>query len=125
VTRGADDETNSLRSVADKVAEMEAALTTGQVATGTAFADQLVALTTELLDEIDRDARHDLERDAELISTLRVYRNAAFVFRRVADAGGEPDPAMRKLCASLIEQGHDHLRALIGETPPGDNTSKD
>jgi hypothetical protein len=94
---------------------MESALITGQVETGAAFADLLVVLTTELLDELDRDPRHDLERDAELISTLRVYRNAAFVFRRLADAGGEPDPGMRTLCATLIEQGHDHLRAFAGQ----------
>jgi hypothetical protein len=124
VTRGADDATNPLRSLADKVAEMESALITGQVATGAAFADRLVALTTELLDELDRDPRHDLERDAELISTLRVYRNAAFVFRRVADTGGKPDPAMTTLCATLIEQGHDHLRAFIGQTPE-ENKSKE
>ena len=124
MTQGADDATNSLRSVADKVAEMESALITGQVAAGTAFADALVAVTTELLDELDRDPSHDLERDAELISTLRVYRNAAFVFRRLADAGGEPDPAMRTLCATLIEQGHDHLRAFMGQTPE-ENKSKE
>jgi hypothetical protein len=93
---------------------MESALITGNLATGAVFADGLVAATTELLDKVDRDSRHDLDTDAELISTLRVYRNAAFVFRRLADADGEPDPAMRTLCATLIEQGHDHLRAFYG-----------
>lgn len=117
MTRGADDATNSLRSVADKVGEMEAALIMGQLATGTAFADLVVAQTTALLDELDLDPSHDLERDAELISTLRVYRNAAFVFRRLADGSGEPDPAMRTLCAALIERGHDHLRAFMDQTP--------
>jgi hypothetical protein len=103
---------------------MESALITGQVETGTAFADLLVALTTQLLDEIDRDPRHDLERDAELISTLRVYRNAAFVFRRLADADGEPDPGMRTLCATLIEQGHDHLRAFVGQDPDQEHSTE-
>ena len=117
MTRGADDANNSLRSVADKVAEMESALITGQLSTGAAFAALLVGLTTELLDRLDSDRSQDLEREAELISTLRVYRNAAFVFRRLADPGGEPDPATRSLCATLIQQGHDHLRAYMGRTP--------
>jgi hypothetical protein len=99
---------------------MESALIAGQVAAGTAFADALVAATTGLLDELDRDPSHDLDRDAELISTLRVYRNAAFVFRRLADAGGEPDPAMKALCATLLEQGHDHLQVFLGQTPEED-----
>jgi hypothetical protein len=103
---------------------MESALMAGQVAAGTASADLLVALTTDLLDEIDRDPGHDLESDAELISTLRVYRNAAFVFRRLGDGGGEPDPAMRTLCATLIKQGHDHWRTFVGETSE-ENKSKD
>ena len=95
---------------------MESALITGQLSTGAAFAALLVGLTTELLDERDRDPSHHLDRDAELISTFRVYRNAAFVFRRLADIGGEPDPVLRALCLTLIEQGHDHLRAFIDQT---------
>jgi hypothetical protein len=96
---------------------MESALVQGRVATGAAFADELVATTTRLLDQLDLDPHHDLERDAELISTLRVYRNAAFVFRRLADSVGEPDPAMETLCATLIEQGHEHRQAFTGHDP--------
>ena len=96
---------------------MESALIAGQVSTTTGLADGLVGLTTELLDEIDLVPSPDLERDAELLSTLRVYRNAAFVFRRLADSDGEPAPAMNALCANLIEQGHYHWRAFMGQTP--------
>ncbi len=96
---------------------MEAALIAGQMSIGTGLADGLVALTTELLDEIDLFPSPDLEREAELISTLRVYRNAAFVFRRLADSDGEPDPALSALCNNLIEQGHYHWRAFMGQTP--------
>jgi hypothetical protein len=117
VIPGDDDANHPLRPVGDMVGEMEAALTSGRLAIGTGLADALVALTTELLDEIDLDPSPDLEKEAELISTLRVYRNAAFVFRRLAGADGEPDRAMKTLCINLIEQGHDHWRAFMGQTP--------
>ena len=117
MTCWADDATGPLRSVVELVTRMEAALVQGRVTLGAAFADELVSVTTQLLDELDLDPRHELERDAELISTLRVYRNAAFVFRRLADAMGEPDPEMETLCATLIHQGHDHLQAIMGHTP--------
>ena len=117
VTPRADDPTGYLRSVADQVSGMESALVTGNLAAGTAFANALVAVTTELLDSIDLDPNRDPEKDAELVSTLRVYRNAAFAFRRLAGASGEPDPALETVCAALIEQGHDHLRTVKGQTP--------
>jgi hypothetical protein len=91
---------------------MESALVIGDLPTGTAFANALVAVTTELLDALDLDPNRDPERDIELVSTVRVCRNAAFVFRKLAGASGEPDPGLRTVCTSLIEQGHDHLRTL-------------
>ncbi len=102
---------------------MESALVTGNLSAGTAFADALVAATTEILDALDLDPKRDPKMDAELVSTLRVYRNAAFVFRKLARASGEPDPALGTVCATLIEQGHDHFRTLNGQTPePGQST---
>jgi hypothetical protein len=103
---------------------MESALISGESAIDTGLADALVAVTTELLDQIDLVPSPDLDKEAELISTLRVYRNAAFVFRRLADAVGEPDPAMTALCTNLIEQGHYHWRVFMGQTPE-ENTSKE
>jgi hypothetical protein len=95
---------------------MESAIVTGNLATGTAYANAVVVVTTELLDELDLDPSEDPDRDAEIVSTLRVYRNAAFVFRKLAVGVGEPDPAMETLCAAMIAQGHDHLRAFMGQT---------
>jgi len=91
---------------------MEAALVAGDLEAGTALANAIVAVTTALLDELDLDPVRDLDRDADIISALRVYRNAALVFRRFAGASGEPDSELGPLCATLIEQGHHHLRAL-------------
>ena len=109
------DETGRLRSVVDNVAGMESALVSRDLAGGTTFADALVDVTTEFLDDLDLDPGTDPERDAELISTLRVYRNAAFVFRKLAGGSEEPDAVTQTVCAALIEQGHDHLRTLIDQ----------
>jgi len=79
-----------------------------------------VTSTTELLDALDLDPGHDPEPSAELVSTLRVYRNAAFVFRQLVDTSGETDPATAALCASTIVQGHDHWRAYMNMTHRGD-----
>ena len=132
---GGDDEpTGWLRPVADNVTGMQRALVAGDVTVGTSFADALVAETTRLLDAIDRrhdDARLEQEPDhgpererpesavweAELISALRVYRNAAFVYRRMAAAAGVVDPALASVCEAMIEQGHDHWRALTDGPP--------
>jgi hypothetical protein len=122
VTRWADDAIGPLRSVAETVAEMESALVTGNVRVGTASADEVIAVTTALLDELDRDSNPDPARDVELISTLRAYRNAAFVYRKVAGVSGEPDPGTGTLCAAMIEQGHDHLRAFLNRAS-GDGQS--
>ena len=112
VTPWADDPTGHLRSVTDQVSGMESALATGDPSTGTAFANALVDITTELLDALDLHPNRACENDAELVSMLRVYRNAAFVFRKLAGVSGEPDPALERVFAALIEQGHDHLRTL-------------
>lgn len=117
VTPWADDLAGRVRSVEDQVAGMECALVTGNLVTGTAFANELVVVTTELLDALDLDPPRDPEKDAELVSTLRVYRNAAFVFRRLAGVSGEPDPTLGTVCTALIEQGHDHVRTLKGQIP--------
>jgi hypothetical protein len=112
VTSGIVDPTGRLGAVRDRVSEMESALATTDLEAGTASANAIVAATTALLDELDLDPIRDRDRDADLISALRVYRNAALVFRRISGASAEPDPSLRPLCAALIEQGHHHLRAL-------------
>jgi hypothetical protein len=112
VSGRADDPLARLKPVADRVAELEAALGTGSLARSIASANKLVAGTTTLLEELDVDHKGhgDDDSDAELIAALRVYRNAAFAFRKLARSGGEPDPTLEAVCSAMIEQGHDHLR---------------
>jgi hypothetical protein len=105
---------------------MQAALVAGEFTTGAVYAHAVVAETTRVLDAIDElhperapdgDVQTRALWEAELISALRVYRNAAFVFRRMAGADGEPHPVLATICGAMIEQGHDHWRALTGELP--------
>ncbi len=110
MTAWADDSARRLRSVEVMVVGMHSALVGGDLAGGGASADEIVAVTTEMLD-------HDHEPDAELVATLRVYRNAAFAYRKLVDAGGETDPGLAAACDALIEQGHDHLRAYLDGGP--------
>jgi hypothetical protein len=107
-----DDPSAGLGSVVENVDGMESALFGGNLAVGMSCANALVPLTTEVLDKLDLESNRDPERDSEIVSALRAYRNAAFVFRKMARAGGDPDPALRALCESLIDEGHDHMRTL-------------
>lgn len=68
MTSWADDEGGRLRLVTDQVSGMESALVTGRLAAGIAFADAVVAMTTDLLDELDLDPNRDPENDAERVS---------------------------------------------------------
>jgi hypothetical protein len=95
---------------------METALSTGDVAGGISFADSVVAMTTDLLDAIHVRPCEDPEWDAELISTLRVYRNGAFVFRSLLSVDVESDRGTTSVCMAILQQGHDHLRALVGQS---------
>jgi hypothetical protein len=113
VTAWADDPAGHLRFVQDKVAGMQSALITGDLSSGEASADEIVAVTTQLLQEIHLDGDRDHELAAEVVATLSVYRNAAFAFRKLADARGGPDQTLVTACAALIDQGHDHLRAYL------------
>jgi hypothetical protein len=124
LSAGDDGSTGWFDPVVASVAGMQAALVAGEFVSGTVFADAVVAETTRVLDAIDE--HHPRAPDggqtsalweAELISALRVYRNAAFVFRRMAGADGEPHPVLATICGAMIEQGHDHWRALTGELP--------
>jgi len=116
--RGAFDWQSGLDSVVQGVRGMQSALVTGDVATGIAFADAVVAMTTALLDELDLHPCSDPEWDAELISTLRVYRNGAFVFRNLPTIDARLDRDTEAVCMAILEQGHDHLRALVGQSSP-------
>ncbi|HEY7947937.1 MAG TPA: hypothetical protein VID75_09680 [Acidimicrobiales bacterium] len=103
---------------------MQSALGTGDLAHGTGSADELVTMTTRLLEELDRernrDNDNDHEHDAELIAALRVYRNAAFAFRKLAGARDGLDGTLRAACVAMIELGHDHVRAYWGRDDPLD-----
>jgi hypothetical protein len=89
---------------------VEAALSSGTLEAGTAAAEDLVTATSELLTTLD----HDPGAPGELVAALRVYRNAAFVFRRLAADTRGLDPRRVAACAAMIGQGHDHLRAIVG-----------
>lgn len=77
---------------------------------GTAAADAVVALTSDLLVESVSQHDADPEAQAELVAALHTYRNAAFAFRRFAKASGTGADALALACAELLGQGHDHLR---------------
>jgi hypothetical protein len=119
VTGWGDDPTGYLRSVHDNASGMQFALTTRDLASGQASADETVAVTTRLLEKFnlerdhDHDRDHDHEPDAELVASLRVYRNAAFAFRKLADVRGGPDPTLETACTALIDQGHHLLQAYL------------
>jgi hypothetical protein len=116
VTSWAEDLTGRLRSVQCKVAAIESALGTENLRTGAEAAHELVVLTTGLLEDIELRATDDSEAEAKLIATLRVYRNAAFAYRKLAGVSGESDPAMASVCLAMIEHGHE-LRALFDQDP--------
>ncbi len=115
-TPGALDWQGGVCSVVQGVRGIESALSTGDVAGGISFADAVVAMTTDLLDAIDLRPCEDPEWDAELISTLRVYRNGAFVLRSLVAVDAESDRDATSVCMALLQQGHDHLRALVGQS---------
>jgi hypothetical protein len=108
-----DDLFSRLSRVSECVAGMESCLGTRRPSEGSIFADALVQATTELLDDLDQTLNTDPAWDVELISTLRVYRNAGFMFRKLAGPEGRGDPATEERCATLIKQGHDHVRVLV------------
>ena len=99
-----------LTAVTRKVVILEAALQREDFHADLSAADQLVAATARLLEEL----QHDPAIDPELTAALQVYRNAAFAFRRLARTrGDETNAAIASACATLIEQGHDHFQRFI------------
>jgi hypothetical protein len=94
---------------------MEIVLHREDFASGTAAADHLVAVTTHLLDQI----RHDPNTDVELAAALQVYRNAAYLFRKLARPGSEVDAEMPGVCQTLIDQGNDHFDRFVRGIQPG------
>jgi hypothetical protein len=95
---------------------MRSALETNDLAKGAVPANKLVALTTEFLDEFDLNRVPEHDRDTELVAALRVYRNAAFAFRKLADPTEDTDSTLVSACIALIEQGdlllQSHLNRL-------------
>jgi hypothetical protein len=111
VTDWIDDPTGRLRSVEHNVSQMESV--------GSAAAAEVVALTTELLEELEMEEANEPDTVSNLIATLRVYRNAAFAYRKLAGVNGEPDAAMADVCVAMVEHGH-QLKALLDQIPdPG------
>jgi hypothetical protein len=104
------------------VSTIGSALVTGNLEAGAAAALELVAFTSRWLEELEPAVSEDDETEAMLVATLRVYRNAAFAFRKLAGVNGSPDPAMADVCSAMIEQGHE-LRALVDRDPGGRNST--
>ena len=75
-------------------------------------ADDVISLTTQLVTELEHADYHD-PRVVAVTAACRVYRNAAFAFRKLAGLTGDADPQMAAVVASLIETG-DHLVDEIG-----------
>jgi hypothetical protein len=50
--------------------------------------------------------------EAELGAAAGVFRNAAFAFRSLAEAGVEHRPARSTACATMLEQGDHHVEAF-------------
>ena len=117
MTAGAEDSTGRLRSIQAMVVGIHSALVGGDLEEGGASADKIVVITSEMLEMVNLDRDHDREADEELVAALGVYRNAAFAYRKLVDAGGETDSGLATACDALIEQGHDHLRAYMDGGP--------
>ena len=92
------------------VARLEEALRIGDLDMGIPAVDLLLGASEELLAEIDQSPTRDLGAEAELVAALRVFRNAAFAYRRVVGATGDPDPSKAEICEAMIEQGKDHYQ---------------
>lgn len=114
-----------LRSVEEIVTALESALGKGDFEAGAELATGLVAGSTKMLEELDHDRKLGPENVGELIACLRVDRNAAFAFRKLAGVSGESDPAMGTVCATMLQQGHDHLQAFLGRSPVERSTNAD
>jgi hypothetical protein len=123
-----DDRTGRLDSVQTRVSAVGSALASGNLQAGAEAARELVALTTAWLEELEPAVIEDDETEAMLIATLRVYRNAAFAFRKLAGVNGAPDPGMADVCGAMIEQGNE-LQGLMhrhpgDRNPPGSRNSE-
>ena len=102
VVRVRDDDLSILQRLA---VSLEAALRESDYKGGRPVANQLAAATTRWITEF----QHDPTVDAQLTAALQVFRNAAFVFRRMSKAGGPKDDGIANTCATLIAQGNDLL----------------
>jgi hypothetical protein len=104
VVTGEDSAARLLANVRSALAELEAALDGGDVSRGVP-ADRLVQSVGDLLERVERDPA----TDDELIAGLRVLRNGAFAFRRLAQTEGRADQALAESCRVLLERGREHL----------------
>lgn len=71
-------------------------------------ADQLVAVSERYL----RQIAHDPGVHPELSAALQVFRNAAFVFRKLARERRD-DLEMAATCLGLLDQAEDHFGRYI------------
>jgi hypothetical protein len=102
-----------LQAVRERVERLGLSLKTGDLQPCVEVADEVVVLTTELLAQSDQRPLRDPEAEAEYVSALHLYRNAAFAFRSPLGAEGEIDPSKVDICRTTIEQGHDHFRLYV------------
>jgi len=96
------------------VVVLEVALAHDDFHEGLSAANQLVAVTTRLLEE---EPLRDPAADVELAAALRVYRNAAFAFRGLFGASDEKSAAMASACSTLLDQANDLLARFNRQRP--------
>jgi hypothetical protein len=102
-----------LQAVRERIERLGRALEAGDLRPGVEVAHEVVVLTTELLAESDQRPMRDPDAEAEYVSALHLYRNAAFAFRSPLGPAGEIDPSKAEICRTTIEQGHDHFRLYV------------
>lgn len=113
-----DDLIERLGPIRNAISAIDVAARQGVYASATTAADDVISMTTRLVDELEHDHGHDPEARAAVIAACGVYRNAAFAFRKLAGVTGEPDPQMAAVVASLIELGDHHVRPIRPDLSP-------
>jgi hypothetical protein len=109
MSTGTDDWSGPLRPVTTAVARLQSSLGALDLQEGVSAANEIAAGADHLLKRIRSSPGRHSERLAELAAALEVFRNAAYVFRRLSEKG-EHDEVLTSTCGALIGQGQDHLR---------------
>jgi hypothetical protein len=108
----ADELIERIGPIRDAVSIIDVAARQSASTSATMAADDVISMTTRLLNELEQDHERDPEARAAVVAACGVYRNAAFAFRSLAGVTGEPDPQMGAVVAALIDLGDHHVRSI-------------